>query len=153
VEDESFDLASYYEGELQSGLAELSEPKTVPLTIYIDDQKHIVGKATVIGRKVHAQIDPSDGRNLETLISTGIITSVSVTFNTDGPAHPEQEFAAKEIKKYTFEPRAPFPRATQNVGEFRKQWLNPEFKYPPRDGIDYVGLESKPTVVEPFDQK
>jgi hypothetical protein len=99
------------------------EPKTVPLSIYIDDEKYIVGKATVIGRKVHAQIEPKDGRNLERLVQEGIINGVSVTFTTEGPAHPELPFdqvtvGQSEEIKYSFEPGKPFPPATHKWTTF-----------------------------------
>jgi hypothetical protein len=132
-EDEPFDLKSYYDGEVAKGLAEMTEPKTVPLTIYIDNQMYIVGKATVVGKKVLAKIDVGGERNLERLISAGIINGVSVTFSTEGPAHPEQEFAAEEIKNYTFEPTDPI----KHIPDIEKEPIN------------YVGLESKPTVIKP----
>jgi hypothetical protein len=102
-------------------------PQTVPLTIYIGEEKHIVGTATVIGRKVHAQITSRDGRHLEQLVQQGIIDGVSVYFSTVGPAmpaHPVLPFekdraAEKAPSRYNFEPTSP-DKWIPKIEEFRQ---------------------------------
>jgi hypothetical protein len=100
------------------------EPKTVPLSVYLGDKKFIVGTATVIGRKVHAQIKPEDGRELEYLVQRGLIDGITVRFSTAGPAvpaEPELPFdqvtvgMSKEIK-YNFEPTPPYPPFSAKIG-------------------------------------
>lgn len=104
-EEDSEDLAEFYDEALQKGLEELKEPETVPLTIYLDDRKYIVGKATVIGRKVHAQIKPAEGRELEELVKSGNIESMSVHFSTGPPAQPKLPYG--EVSLDGFKPTSP----------------------------------------------
>jgi hypothetical protein len=73
------------------------EPTTVPLVIYIDDKKHIAVEAAVVDGKVHVRIGPRDWHNLERMINTGFITSVSITFKTAGPAHKRRDEVPGEI--------------------------------------------------------
>ena len=72
--------------------AEVSLPKTVPLTVYFDGVQKIVGTATVVQGKVQAYIHKGDGDEIRALVAEGVIGSVSVNFTIKPPAHPTLEF-------------------------------------------------------------
>ena len=62
-------------------------PIHVPLTVYVGDNKKIVGDAVIEGNMVEAHIDNELGKELAHFVETGIIQSVSVAFNAP-PAIP-----------------------------------------------------------------
>ena len=63
----------------------------VPLTVYIGDERRIIGEAVVTGNQIEAYIDqgshPESTGLLCRMIQDGIIQDVSVTFNAP-PATP-----------------------------------------------------------------
>jgi hypothetical protein len=63
------------------------EPVRVPLTVYIGEERHILGEAVVVGNHVKAYILPGVGKDLGDLVQNGLIQNVSVTFNAP-PATP-----------------------------------------------------------------
>lgn len=64
------------------------EPVRVPLTIYIGEERHILGEAVVIGNHVKAYVLPGIGRELGDLVRNGLIQNISVAFNAP-PATPK----------------------------------------------------------------
>jgi hypothetical protein len=64
------------------------EPVRVPLTIYIGEERHILGEAVVVGNHVRCYILPGIGKDLGDLVQNGLIQNVSVAFNTP-PATPK----------------------------------------------------------------
>lgn len=63
------------------------EPVRVPLTIYIGEERHILGEAVVVGNHVSAYVLPGIGKTLGDLVQNGLIQNVSVAFNAP-PATP-----------------------------------------------------------------
>lgn len=78
-----------------------SEPVRVPLTVYIGDERHILGEADVVGNKVTAYILPGIGRELGDLVTNGLIQNISVAFNAP-PATPKitPEGKIKWVRNY-----------------------------------------------------
>jgi hypothetical protein len=76
MEDPDFDPAWLPDG-----------PVKVPLTIYIGEERRIIGEAVVTGNKVEAYIVPADGDVLPRLVNDGTVQNVSVSFN-EPPATP-----------------------------------------------------------------
>ncbi len=70
------------------------EPVRVPLTIYIGEERHILGEAVVVGNHVTAHVLPGVGRTLGDLVQNGLIQNVSVAFNAP-PATPVLTEAGK----------------------------------------------------------
>jgi hypothetical protein len=66
-----------------------TEPVTVPLVIYIGDERRIIGEANVVCGVVEAHIHPATegSKDLADLITGDVIRSVSLTFNAP-PALP-----------------------------------------------------------------
>jgi hypothetical protein len=83
--DEIIHLEGIHDCPEISHLAE--EPVYVPLTIYVGNDRRIIGDARVVGNRVEAVIHPKPGEELFQLAREGIIQSVSVAFNAP-PATP-----------------------------------------------------------------
>lgn len=64
-----------------------SEPVRVPLTVYIGEERHILGEAVVVGNHVKAYVLPGIGKDLGDLVQNGLIQNISVAFNAP-PATP-----------------------------------------------------------------
>lgn len=88
-----------------------AEPKKVPLVIYVGGERRIIGTATITDNEVASYIDRDDGQELERLIQSGIIGSVSITFKSDGPAIPYelQEFPRVKVKEFIEQHPENFP--------------------------------------------
>jgi hypothetical protein len=66
------------------------EPVRIPLVVYINEQKKIIGDAVVKGGHIEAHFDPNVQEPIEEvaeLIQVGIIQNVSIEFNAP-PAVP-----------------------------------------------------------------
>jgi hypothetical protein len=86
IVDEELSRSSAAAGEVP-GLPE-HQPVRVPLTIYIGEERHILGEAEVVGNQVFAYVLPGIGRDLGDLIRNGSIQNMSVAFNTP-PSTPK----------------------------------------------------------------
>ena len=72
-------------GKIKLDTSTPAEPKTVPLVIWVGEEKRIVGEATVIGNTVHGQVDEVDGAGLIQMITEGVVDGLAVSFKNSEP--------------------------------------------------------------------
>ena len=102
------------EAGLDDGLPIPYKPaKTVPLVIWIGEEKRIVGEATVIGNIVHGQIDEIDGAVLIQMITEGVVDELTVSFKNSEPVHPVLPFEGKIGFEEGWQDKYPYGKAPE----------------------------------------
>lgn len=137
VVDEWLNLSKEQEERIEKIARDiLDSPKAVDLVMYISNNQKIVGKATVVNGTVFASMDENlpAGSAVAKAIMDGTLKGISVGFITR-PAYPAPGDGFDDEAMSSFWNR-------ERLGKFLFI-----------DGIDYVGLESKPTEVDPFQEK